>query len=54
MDLLTAWFGPSCLGQGGLLTLFVAFSLEELLGLLKVLAELSRIDLTSVGIYFGH
>ena len=50
----TAWYGTSCLVQDGLLTLFVAFTLEELLGLLKALVELSRIYLTTIEISSNH
>ena len=53
MALKTAWYGPFCLGQGSFLTLFVAFLFEGMLGLIKALAELGRIDLTAVGISFG-
>ena len=49
----TAWSGPSCLVQGGFLSLFVALTLEGLIFLLKALAELGRIDLPAVGISFG-
>ena len=53
MELRTDWSRPYCLLKGGFLTLFVAFPLKELIGLIKALAELDRLDLPSVGIYFG-
>ena len=54
MALWNAWSGPSCLGQGGLLNTFVTFMLEELLGLIKALAEIVRLDFTAVGIAFSR
>ena len=51
MDSRNAWSTPSCLGQCGFITLLVTFMLEELLGLLKALAELSRIDFLAIGIF---
>ena len=41
------------MGQGGFLTLFATFLLEEMLGLIKALAELSRRDILTVDIYYG-
>ena len=54
MSSQTAWSRPSCLGQGGFLTLFVAFLLEGMFGLLKALAETFRLDIPTLGIYFGR
>ena len=54
MDSRNAWSTPSCLGQCGFITLLVTFMLEELLGLLKALAEIGRLDLPAVGISFGR
>ena len=48
----TAWYVPSCLVQVDFVNLFVSFTLEELLGLLKALAEISRLDIPDVRIYF--
>ena len=47
--LQTACYGTSCLGQGGFLSVFVTFLLEGLLGLLKALEELDRLDISTVG-----
>ena len=41
------------MGQGIFLTLFVEFPLEEIIGLIKAIAELGRIDFPAIGIYFG-
>ena len=54
MSSRTAWYMPSCLGQGSFLTLFVTFTLEGLIGLLKAIAEIGRLDLPAVGISFGR
>ena len=52
MALRTTRSWTSCLGQGGFLTLFATFLLEEMLRLIKTLAELSRRDILTVNIYF--
>ena len=49
----TDWYGPSCMGKGGFLTLFVIFPLEGMIVMLKAFAELSRLDLLVLGFYFS-
>ena len=47
--LRTTWSGTSCSGQGGFLTLFATFPFEVLIGLLKALEELDRLNISTVG-----
>ena len=47
MNSQTAWSWSSCMGEGGLLTLFITFPPEEIIGMLKTLAELGLVDYSS-------